>query len=42
MWELRGEYRRVGEKRGKGRKRTDVPLQSPPLQRHDIMTYKDL
>jgi hypothetical protein len=26
MWELRGEYRRVGEKRGKVRKRTDVLL----------------
>jgi hypothetical protein len=26
MWELRGEYRRVGERRGKVRKWTDVPL----------------
>jgi hypothetical protein len=26
MWELRGEYRRVEEKRGKVRKQTDVPL----------------
>jgi hypothetical protein len=26
MWELRGEYRRVGEERGKVRKWTDVPL----------------
>jgi hypothetical protein len=28
MWELREEYRRVGEKRGKVRKQMDVPLQS--------------
>jgi hypothetical protein len=28
MWERRGEYRRVGEKRGKVRKWMDVPLQT--------------
>jgi hypothetical protein len=29
VWERRGEYRRVEEKRGKVRKQMDVPLQQP-------------
>jgi hypothetical protein len=32
MWERRGEYRRVGEKRGKVRKQMDVPLHYPPFK----------
>jgi hypothetical protein len=31
VWERRGEYRRVEEKRGKVRKRTDVSLQEVTL-----------
>jgi hypothetical protein len=35
VWERRGEYRRVEEKRGKVRKQTDVPLQSSTFGRRN-------
>jgi hypothetical protein len=39
VWERRGEYRRVEEKRGKIRKRTDIPLHSCPESKKAIIAY---
>jgi hypothetical protein len=32
VWERRGKWRRMEERRGKVRKRTDVPLHCPPFK----------